>query len=172
MANRGVLVLVSISLLAGVASAGPSRFVSEYSSLSDADCTMIESGIDYGVQRCPSHDGYNVYISGGEGTSSIGLKKNKGKEVSLYPEKTKASNLPEFSRPYVAGDKIEWRYDMARGKKNLVGLIYRIGDQSWPKEQSYLFVVRATGMSFCPLGLVKTNEEAREMVDSGKPCPK
>jgi hypothetical protein len=172
MAKLRILLVVSIVLMAGPASADPPRFVSEYSSLSNDSCKMIESGIDYGVQRCPAHDGYDVHIYGGEGTSSIGLKKGKGKEISLYPERTKASGLPEFTRPYVSGDRIEWRYDTTQGKKTLVGLIYRVGDQSWPKEQTYLFVTRVTGTSFCPLALVKTNEEAREMLDNGNPCPK
>lgn len=173
MIKIGILVAVSIILLTGeLASGESSRFISEYSSLSDDACKMIESGVDYAVERCPDHDGYGVYVYGDEGTSSIGLKKGTGKEISLHPEKTKASNLPEFISPYVAGDQIEWRYDTTRGKKTLVGLIYRVGDQSWPKEQTYLFIVRVAEKSFCPLGLVKTNEEARKMIDGGVLCPK
>ena len=165
--RAGVAALV---LFPSIVLAETPTFVSEYSSLAEKDCKMTVTATEGGLQKCPSHGGYDVMIAGGEGTSGVVLK-SKGKEHSVDAEEAEAPKPLQWERPYVVGGSLEWRYQLIGSKKTLVGLIYRVGDQGWPEKQSLLLAIRVTENSFCPLGAAKGNEEARQLVDSGKACP-
>ena len=168
--NKTILSFFGLSsVLALGAPAFAGTFVSEYSSIANKDCKIVKSGVGYDIAQCPSHDGYGVSVTDDEGASSVILKV-KGKDVLLTADAVKPEPPLQFQLPYVAGDKLEWRYETAAGKKTLAGVIFRVGDQSWPEKQTVLFVTRANGDAFCPLGAVKTNEAAQKLVDGGKAC--
>jgi hypothetical protein len=160
-----------VIMLSASASAEPPQFVSEYSSLAKKDCKITEKGVGYNWAPCPGHDGYGVAIDDDEATSFVSLKV-RGKDVPLEASVLKPEAPLSFSMSHVVGEKLEWRYRVAGGKKTLVAVIYRVGDDTWAPKQSILFVTRVQGDVFCPLGVVKTNEAAQQLADGGKPCPK
>ena len=83
-------------------------------------------------------------------------------------------------RPGVAGKKLEWRYQLKDGHKNLVALIYRMEghereayDKGDYKIVSVLYVARLTNLAeptACIVGRANTNQEARKIADSNSPC--
>lgn len=147
-------------------------FSSEYSSIKDEDCKTANRGADYLYSCCPPHNNYVVCIDAAEAMSNLVIiKKGKPpKDINTDHGGVNFGSAPAPTTPYVAGDKLEWRYQTTAGKKTLVGLIYRVGDQSSNANSNVLFVVRATDKTFCSLGFAKTNAEARELVDSNKQC--
>jgi hypothetical protein len=169
MKKTFLLLLALVPLLSTAPAFAAPAFVSEYSSIAHKDCKIVKSGVGYDISQCPSHDGYGVVVTDDEGASSVILNV-KGKEVLLTADAVKPDPPLQFQLPYVAGEKLEWRYETAAGKKRLAGVIFRVGDQSWDEKQTVLFVTRVNGDAFCPLGVAKTNEAAQKLVDGGKGC--
>ncbi|MDO8519144.1 MAG: hypothetical protein Q7T11_03155 [Deltaproteobacteria bacterium] len=156
-----------IVLATPVVFAKTSRFESKYSVISEKECKTEKREADFIELRCPSHDGYAVFIDSSEGSAWLSLIKGKLKiqpDVDLAGLKIRE---PQTGPIYVDGEKLEWRYRLTGSKKTLVGLIYRIG--GW-ENLSLLHVVRVDGAKFCQLGVVKTNEEARALVDGNHRC--
>lgn len=165
------LILLTTLVVCPLGAVETEQFISEYSSLAQKDCKVIQSGVGYDISQCPRHDAMEVFINDDEGTSSVSVKV-KGKEVTLDCSSIHPEGGQEFSLPYVAGDKLEWRYRVTGGKKELVGVIYRLADNGWKEGVSVLFVSRYDGGTFCPVAAVKSNKAAQKALDAGAPCAK
>src|SRR6185436_10333790 len=124
------LALSVLLLLSAASAAAENKFVSEYSSLSDKDCKKVDSGVGFTLIKCPGLGPYGVFISDDEGTSTVSLKVN-GKDVLLDPSVVAPEGGPAFSLPHVAGDKLEWRFQVLAAEKALTGVIYRVADYGW-----------------------------------------
>lgn len=156
-----------MAFVAPVAHADASRFVSEYSVISEGRCKIVKRDIDFIEMRCPSHHEYTVLLDSSEGSTWLTLMRGNQKiQPDVDPAGMKI-NTPRSGPSYVDGDKLEWRYRLTDSRKTLVGLIYRIG--GW-ENLSLLHVVRIDGAKCCQLGIVKTNQEARALVDGNQKC--
>ncbi|MEI6707630.1 MAG: hypothetical protein WCK96_10905 [Methylococcales bacterium] len=143
---------------------------SAYTSLEEKSCKILESHDNEAggfISSCPSHDGYQIQIVGGDARSWLIILKNKR---PIYDSQTDISMHATGNFATIDSKVLEWRYDNA---KKLIGLIVRVGsqDKSDPsKEVSDLFVFRHDNGRFCYAGSHKTNEGAREIADTQTVC--
>lgn len=168
---KKIITVIALIIVGGNPSvfAEGTQFVSDYSSISENDCKVVTRLPDYIKMQCPSHDGYAVSLDSSEGSAWLTIKKGKTKMQPDFDLASAQLSAPQSGPLYVGGEKLEWRYRIAGDQKTLVGLIYRIG--GWDN-LSMLHVVRISGSKYCQLGIVKTNDEARKIIDSDKMCPK
>lgn len=142
------------------------------------DCIVVSSAtekapIDFYSSECKAFGGYTLGESGSDLRYGPVLGYH-GVDIDLQ--------LP-YSFHEMGSSKIEWVYDVNRDEEgfgSLVwkALIFRIesdvysdedGDE--PKNVSNLHVVRLNGKNSCVIGLVKTNEAARELANKANaPC--
>ena len=141
--------------------------LSEYSSIKN--CKIIEKSDEaaYAKLRCPSKDGYNIYLENFDDRSWLIFKKG-----SLKIESKDFDN-PAFTFQNIVPEKIEWRYKINNGKKQLSAVIYRLESYSNEsnKVSQYLNILRLKGTQWCQLGSEENNDSARKLADSDQGCP-
>jgi len=153
-------------------------FISEYTPVDRKSCKDIPQpkameGDDSFKQRCPGRDGYTVYEEGGDNRSWLVLEKGK-QRIELQGIATEDAVFP-----VLWGGKLDWRYQVKNGQKQLVALIFRMGGYdhksyeagNYEKKTTMLYVLRFDGSRHCILGKSPSNEEARKLADNGAPCP-
>ena len=170
------LALLSLVTLLPTLSAADTRIDSVYSSLSSADCKMVEQNTQeaWSKSRCAGTDGYNLYVYEGDLRQSISILDPKKREHALNFWDTVSSAFSSL------GQKAEWRVQNVNGKKQPIALIVRFNVSENPeyteKLTSYLVVSKITNKTLCVTDVVKpsadANQQARDLADTAanRPC--
>jgi hypothetical protein len=163
-ALAGVALVIGLQVASAASSAG-APLQSRYTSLQEcASVERLELGertVESSAFRCPGLDQFSLYVVEEDPRSFLVLERD-GKRYSLERPMVREFALGDF--PNVAGaKKAEWRLDAA-GKA--VGLIVRVSYMRDGATASALFVFDLRGAPPALLGAVKTNEEARALVEA------
>ena len=163
------LVALGLWVLAHPGAASALELTSEYTSLKDCAAgdslvlpdRTLERGDQTGIVRCKGAGGVSVYVVDDDPRSFLVLERS-GKRFSL--EKPMVTNFSLGNFPNVSDTgKAEWRLD---GTGKAAGLIVRVSYQrpetGAPASSLFVFDLRTTPTL---LGAVRTNEEARDLLD-------
>jgi len=159
----GALALVLPFAFAGGA-LGAQSLQSRYTSLQGCAAVrhlvLRERTIESGALRCPGVDGFSVYVVDDDPRGFLVLERAK-KRFSFQGPMVNAFLLGDF--PNVSGAaKAEWRLD---SKGRAVGLIVRVSYMRGNAPASALFCLALRGTEPALIGVAKTNEEARALIE-------
>jgi hypothetical protein len=162
--------LLALSLLASLpAFAAKSEWKSVYTN-TKTDCVVVSASndraeIDFSESECKSFGGYVLKVDGGD--------LRYGPSLSLNGDALDVGRPFSFHDP--KGDKIEWIYRKTTeadgsGSVEWKGLVYRLSVSNEDGQSSHdeLIAVRLAGKNTCSLGVVKTNEAARKLIQDAR----
>jgi len=145
---------------------------SVYTSIAAKDCTDPEGDYadqpDLGVFACEGLRDYSVRRVESDSANGTWLDiRRKDQVFSLRKDFNRLQEIGNF--PVLGADKIEWRLDKTLDQA--IALIVRVVVQdnavnTEPSNVSRLLVVRLAPGVPCLLGIVKTNDEARQLADN------
>ncbi len=156
------LFFISYFLSSSLLFAQNSTFESKFTNLTSCK-KLPPEGITQ-IKHCPGLDGYEVFWFESHDThrgDDLTTRYLSFKKDSTFIE---LRSMSELWLGIPSGAKLEWRYKISNGKKDLIAWIFRNGDT--------LNIIRleAQNKKWCLLGQAKTNEEAHTIADSDKTC--
>lgn len=168
---RTMMALILAGIVCTLPPVAPAASVeSVYTSLTEADCSVIERDTDVGSfarERCPGVAGYALDLVSGDLRQSLDVLTPAGKTFSLDLISTVSGGFSFL------GNKAEWRVKRVNQRKQPIALIVRFNVSEDPdnseKITSYLVVSKITANGICVTDVVKpmhnANERARQLAD-------